>query len=92
MPFGVVAATGLAHITLNHGYLYLIDVEAEPIPTARIWKALPGAPRKTGRLANGSLFISCVGGDVVISPDGKIAMATEETVALAGAANQSEEE
>jgi hypothetical protein len=82
MPFGVVAATGLAHMDTNRGYLYLIDVDAEPIPTARIWKALPGAPRKTGRLVNGGLFISCVGGDVVISPEGKIAMATEVTVGL----------
>jgi len=77
---GVIAAGGYAHVFENHGYLYLVDVDAEPIPTARIWKALPGAPIKTGKLSNGGLFVSCVGGDVVISPDGRIAMATEETV------------
>lgn len=71
MPFGVVAAVGLAHITMNSGYLYLITEEPGKPPIARPWKALPGSPMKSGILENGDLFVSCVGGDVLITPSGE---------------------
>ena len=76
MPFGVVAATGLAHMMLNHGYLYLIDFGPDGIPNAKLWKVLPGAPVKSGLLKNGDLFVATVGGNVVISPAGEISMAS----------------
>jgi hypothetical protein len=76
MPFGVVAATGLAHMMLNHGYLYLVEFKEGAPPKARIWKVLPGAPMQTGLLKSGDLFVACAGGNVLISPTGEITMAS----------------
>jgi HEAT repeat protein len=76
MPFGIVAATGLAHMMLNHGYLYLVDFKDGSPPKSRIWKVLPGAPLKSGLLKSGDLFVACVGGNVLISPTGEITMAS----------------
>ena len=76
MPFGIVAATGLAHMTLNHGYLYLVDIKDGSPPNARLWKVLPGAPMKSGLLKSGDLFVACVGGNVLVSPTGEISMAS----------------
>jgi HEAT repeat protein len=76
MPFGVVALTGLAHLSLNHGYIYLIEFKEGSPPNARLWKVLPGAPTKSGLLKSGELFIACVGGNVLISPTGDISMAS----------------
>lgn len=78
MPFGIVAASGLAHLMLNHGYLYVIDFKEGSVPMARIWKVLPGAPSKSGLLESGDLFVACVGGNVLISPTGEIAMASPD--------------
>lgn len=76
MPFGFVAATGLAHMTLNHGCLYLVEIKEGAPPKARLWKTLPGAPRTSGLLKSGDLFIACAGGNVLISPTGEITMAS----------------
>jgi HEAT repeat protein len=76
MLFGVVAATGLAHMMMNHGCLYLVEIKEGAPPTARLWKTLPGAPRTSGLLKSGDLFIACVGGNVLISPSGEITMAS----------------
>jgi hypothetical protein len=75
MPFGIVATTGLAHLMLNHGMIYLVEVPASGKPKATKWKSLPGAPRQSGIMADGRLFISCNGGDIVVSADGRITMA-----------------
>ena len=71
MPFGVVAAIGLAHLTMNSGYLYMVTPTPGKLPTAKPWKVLPGAPKKTGILENGDLFVSCHGGDILITPSGE---------------------
>jgi hypothetical protein len=75
LPFGIVAVTGLAHLTLNHGMIYLVEVPANGRPKATKWKSLPGAPRKSGILPDGRLFVSCYGGDIMVSVDGRISMA-----------------
>ncbi len=75
MPFGILAITGLAHLMLNHGMIYLVEVPASGKPKATKWKSLPGAPRQSGIMADGRLFISCTGGNVVVSTDGRISMA-----------------
>ena len=75
LPFGIVAITGLAHITLNHGMIYLVEVPASGKPKATKWKSLPGAPRQSGIMSDGRLFVSCYGGDIVVSVDGRISMA-----------------
>jgi HEAT repeat protein len=71
MPFGVVATVGLAHLTMNSGYLYLVTRGPDGKPNARPWNVLPGAPMKSGVLENGDLFVSCYGGDVLITPTGE---------------------
>ena len=75
LPCGIVAVTGLAHLTLNHGMIYLVEVPASGKPRATKWKSLPGAPRKSDLLQDGRLFVSCYGGDIVVSVDGRISMA-----------------
>jgi len=77
MPFGIVAAVGLAHIFLNSGELYLIEFGQDGKPSAKLWKTLPGAPEKSGLLKNGNLFIECVGGSIEITPLGEFRMATK---------------
>ncbi|MBL9188019.1 MAG: HEAT repeat domain-containing protein [Opitutaceae bacterium] len=72
MPFGIVAVTGVAHLMINHGFLYAVDFEPGRTPTARRWKSLPGAPRRVGVLENGNLFVACVGGDIVVTPSGEM--------------------
>ncbi|MBL9202400.1 MAG: HEAT repeat domain-containing protein [Opitutaceae bacterium] len=81
MPFGIVAATGLAHMILNNGFLYLVDFNPGETPVARRWKSLPGAPRRMGVLENGNLFVSCVNGDVVVTPTGEMLAADVQNTA-----------
>jgi hypothetical protein len=56
--------------------LYRINAEAGQ-PRATLWRDLPGAPDKAFLLKNGTLFVSCDGGDVEVSPDGTLSIATE---------------
>ncbi len=77
LPFGIVALTGLAHMFMNSGVIYRVTLEAGHAPTAKPWKQLPGAPRRSGKLKDGSLYVSCHGGDVIITPQGEIKAAPE---------------
>jgi len=74
MPFGIMAVTGLAHLGLNNGMLYLVEEKNSDEFVVRKWKVLPGAPRRSGFLKNGSLFVSCANGVVMITPDGDMKM------------------
>jgi HEAT repeat protein len=78
MPFGIVATVGLAHLTLNSGSLYLVEFAPDGKPAARRWRVLPGAPAGSGIVANGNLFVACYGGNVVVTPEGTIRMASED--------------
>jgi HEAT repeat protein len=69
---GIVVVTGLAHMTLNDGALYLVSFAKNGGPEVTRWKSLPGAPGASGILSDGSLFVRCNGGDVVVRPDGKM--------------------
>lgn len=66
----VVVVTGLAHMLTNEGVLYRVKRGTTGDFEVTRWKTLPGAPRESGMLADGSLYVSCVGGAVVIKPDG----------------------
>jgi len=66
----IFAVTGLAHITMNSGFIFKIAKGAGGEWTATEWRALPGAPRFSRLLQDGSVFVSCYGGIVVVSPDG----------------------
>jgi hypothetical protein len=80
LPVGVVAVTGLGHLSLNRGALYLVKPVEGGGYQARLWKTLPGAPGRSGVLSNGSLYVQSAGGAIVVTPDGQMAMATEANV------------
>jgi hypothetical protein len=72
LPFGILAVTGLAHMSLNRGALYLVQRLGPKRYRASRWLTLPAAPRRTGLLADGSLFVECIGGaQVVVTPSGQ---------------------
>jgi hypothetical protein len=78
LSFGILAVTGDAHFSFNSGVLYLITPHDDGTFKASRWKTLPGAPRMSGMLSNGNLFISTFsGGNVVITPSGQIEMANK---------------
>ncbi|MCP3162155.1 HEAT repeat domain-containing protein [Myxococcus qinghaiensis] len=79
----IIAVTGLAHLILNEGVLFRVIPQGQSF-VARPWRTLPGAPLKSGLLSNGRLFISCLGGDVVVDPLGGIQMATPQNVQSEG--------
>ena len=72
---GTVVVTGLAHLGLNAGALYLAKLVRPGKYDVSRWKTLPGAPRRSGVMPDGSLFVSCEGGDIVLKADGRMEMA-----------------
>lgn len=70
-----IAVTGLAHLTLNNGLIYEVKFmdgkwRAEP------WRALPGAPRNSGKLKSGEVMVATSGGGIVVlSESGHFRMA-----------------
>jgi HEAT repeat protein len=76
LPFGIIAVTGLGHMGTNRGALYLIVPVEHGTFKALLWQVLPGAPRKSGMLANGNLFVSTFGGDIIITANGQLEMAS----------------
>lgn len=67
----VLVVTGLAHLDLNKGMIYRVDISKIDYKVEK-WIRLPGAPKKSGVLLNGNIFVSCYGGDINISRDGRI--------------------
>ena len=72
----VVAVTGLAHMSMVEGAVYLVDCPSARECAATRWKQLPGAPRSSW-ITNegGELLVNTTGGSVVISLDGRMRMA-----------------
>ena len=75
MTSGIVATVGLDHMASNEGLLFRVSQDGNGRWQASRWKTLPGAPDKSGLLANGNLCVECSGGTVEISPAGDIKMA-----------------
>jgi hypothetical protein len=73
-PSGIIAITGLGHMSSDRGALYRIDCLPDGSCSAKWWKRLPGEPQNHGLMEDGGLFIRCHGGDVVLTPDGRLAM------------------
>ncbi len=71
----IVSVTGLGHMLTNKGVLYRV-VRLTDGWHALAWRVLPGAPRCSSLLADGNLFVSCVGGSIVVSPSGQMHMAS----------------
>jgi HEAT repeat protein len=74
IPSGIVAVTGLCHLGFDFGALYRIDLRPDGRFEATWWKRLPGKPSDSGVLPDGSLFVRCHGGDVVVAADGSIGL------------------
>lgn len=72
---GIIAVTGLAHLESNDGVLYRIDPAPDGSYKATWWKRLPGEPLASGFLNDGSLFVHCLGGDIVLTTEGRMQMA-----------------
>jgi hypothetical protein len=80
-PLGarVVAIGGLAHLSSNRGLVYEVIRDAKGNWSAHPWRVLPGAPWGSALESDGSLLIDTNGGTVVLSPDGRLRMATCRT-------------
>ena len=63
---GIVIATGLSHMAFNRGALYVARRAGPGKYEVTYWKTLPGAPRASGLTADGALFVSCEGGDILV--------------------------
>jgi hypothetical protein len=70
----IVVVTGLAHLLHNGGALYLASSVGPGKYEVSYWKTLPGAPRQSGILDDGSLYVSCWGGDIVVEASGRMKM------------------
>jgi HEAT repeat protein len=69
---GILAVTGLSHLGMNNGALFKLQSPKKGQWTAVKWRVLPGAPIFSLMLTSGDLFVSCVGGMVTVSPDGRM--------------------
>ncbi len=77
MPFGTIAMTGMFHMGINDGAIYLVGPDGTGKHAATFWKRLPGAPRQSGLLKNGNLVVDCWGGTVIVTPAGELMMASQ---------------
>ena len=55
MPFGVAVFTGLAHLGLDEGQIYLVSPGANGAPTATPFRSLAGAPSEVTRTVSGEV-------------------------------------
>jgi hypothetical protein len=68
----IVVVAGLAHLVSNRGFVYTVTRKADGQWQVAKWRALPGAPHSSVLLENGNLLVNCLGGNVEISPTGKM--------------------
>jgi len=71
-PDGFLAVTGLSHLSMNHGVVYRLNSPKQGQWVAIKWRALPGAPIFSRMLTTADLLVSCTGGIVLVSLDGKM--------------------
>jgi hypothetical protein len=55
MPFGIVAFTGLAHMTSNQGAIYIVQRNRNGDISVNIFRRLPGTPRDVFRTETGDV-------------------------------------
>jgi|JI6StandDraft_1071083.scaffolds.fasta_scaffold01412_10 HEAT repeat protein len=75
---GIVAITGLAHMSMNHGSILMLTRSTDAKWTSARWRALPGAPRFSRLLQDGRLLINCYGGIVLVSMGGEMKVLTRD--------------
>jgi hypothetical protein len=71
----IVAAGGIAHLTLNDGDLFDVRRGPDGRWQATPWRGLPGAPWHTASTSAGELLVRTADGDVLVSADGAMRMA-----------------
>lgn len=74
MKSGLVAVTGIGHLTMALGSVFRVKFDPRHGWAAEHWRALPGDPLNAQLLKSGDLYIDCRGGEILLSPDGKIKM------------------
>ncbi len=62
MPVGVLAFSGLAHMSYNEGAIYLVKVGSDGHISASLWRSLPGAPLDVSRTDKGDLVFRVFSG------------------------------
>jgi hypothetical protein len=67
-----LAVTGMAHMFSNRGTLYKVTKNSKGKWDAAKWRVLPGAPLCSRLLKDRSLWVSCYGGIVIVSPGGEM--------------------
>lgn len=72
-----VAVAGLAHLGLNSGMLYRLELQHDGIWTASPWQSLPGAPDSSWPVETGEILVNTFGGgSLLVSANGSMRMAT----------------
>ena len=61
-PHGVLAMTGLAHMSINRGAVYLLSREPNKRVSATVTLQLPGAPCNDTSLSNGDISLRVFAG------------------------------
>jgi HEAT repeat protein len=71
-PQGIYAISGIAHMIDNYGVILKLSATESGKWTVTKWRTLPGGPIFSRLLKDGSLFVSCYGGTVIVSPTGEM--------------------
>ena len=74
-PKGILAVAGVSAMLMKRGMIYKVSRDDIGNWRATKWKALPGGLKSSALIKDGSLYIECVGGNVVFTPEGTIKMA-----------------
>lgn len=74
----IIAVTGVENLSINTGRLSRVFPQGETFG-AEPWRELPGAPECSGWLSDGRLYIKCLGGAVLVSPEGDFELAEPDT-------------
>jgi hypothetical protein len=62
MPFGIIVLTGIAHLSLNEGSIYIVTKDASDKVVAKQLHGLPGWPARSCFLSSGDLLIGVMDG------------------------------
>ena len=69
LPFGMVVTAGLAHIGRDEGSIYVVTTNADNEPEVTKLHGLPGMPKSSWMLSDGSLLINTNNGSIVLTTD-----------------------
>lgn len=70
MPFGYVVTAGLAHLSLNRGAIYVVNISEAGHPKAEVLFALAGQPETSWKLSDGRLLVNMSDSSVLLDQHG----------------------